>query len=111
MSSLDASFAELREHLRQSPALHPARSDPFFYFVHAPEEALTVKQKAPLWRAVLAQDGWEVAVVSFADLLWEVVDQSGRWEEWLELEPESDLRELNETMRAVLRRPKAAAAA
>ena len=57
MPSLDSTFEELRARLRQPEALNPAKSDPFFYFVHEPEETLAVKQKVPVWRAALEQDG------------------------------------------------------
>lgn len=103
MPSLDSTFEELRAHLRQPEALNPAKSDPFFYFVHEPEETLAVKQKVPVWRAALEQDGWNIAVVSFADLLWSVIDGSGRWEEWLQLEPDADPPEINEAVRSVVR--------
>ena len=44
MSSLDSTFEELRARLRSPDALNPAKSDPLFYFVHAPEETLEVKR-------------------------------------------------------------------
>ena len=63
MSSLDSTFNELRAQLKKPDALNPAKSDPLFYFVHAPEEALEVKKKLPLWTAMLREDGREVQVV------------------------------------------------
>lgn len=103
MSSLDETFELLRAHLRQPELLNPAQSDPLFYFVHEPSEALDLKQKIHVWSSVLANEGWTVEQVSFSKLLWEIVDHSGRWEEWLGLEQHADPDDLNEAIRDVLR--------
>jgi hypothetical protein len=87
MPSLDETFDALLEHLRHPDFLNPARSDPFFYFVHSPSETLQVKQKLPVWSSVLRNEGWVVDEVSLGKLVWNIVAQSGRWEEWLDLEP------------------------
>ena len=60
MPSLDETFDLLVEHLREPEKLNPARSDPFFYFVHAPEDTLTVKQKIAVWTSFLTNEGWTV---------------------------------------------------
>lgn len=103
MSSLDSTFEELRARLRSPDALNPAKSDPLFYFVHAPEETLEVKKKLPLWIAMLREDGRDVEVVSLSALFWQIVDDSGRWDDWLEIEPDCELGEINEAVRDVLR--------
>lgn len=103
MPSLDETFQELLTKLRQPDALNPAKSDPFFYFVHDPGETLVVKQKLPVWTAQLKNEGWTVERVSLADLLWKIVDDSGRWDEWLALESDADPAALNEAVRDVLR--------
>lgn len=103
MSSLDSTFDELRAQLKKPDALNPAKSDPLFYFVHAPEEALEVKKKLPLWTAMLREDGREVQVVSLSALFWQLIDDSGRWEDWLETEPDYEPGEINESVRDVLR--------
>lgn len=103
MPSLDETFQEFLAKLRQPDALNPAKSDPFFYFVHDPGETLIVKQKLPVWTAQLRNDGWAVDRVSLSDLLWKIVEDSGRWQEWIELESEADPGALNEAVRDVLR--------
>jgi hypothetical protein len=103
MYSLDATFDELRQRLQNPDTLHPAKSDPVFYFVHAPHQALELRTKLPLWVAMLRQDGKEVITISLADLVWELIDVSGRWNDWLEAEPEADLAQINEAVRDVLR--------
>lgn len=103
MPSLDSTFAELAAKLRDPEALNPAKSDPLFYFVHDPAETLEVKRKLPVWAAALAKDGWTVEQVSLSELLWQVVEASGRWEEWLAIEPDADATEINEAIRDVLR--------
>jgi hypothetical protein len=103
MPSLDEIFQELLAKLRQPDALNPAKSDPFFYFVHDPGETLAVKQKLPVWTAQLRNDGWTVERVSLSELLWKIIEDSGRWQEWIELESEADPSALNEAVRDVLR--------
>lgn len=103
MSSLDSTFAELRVQLLRPDILHPAKSDPLFYFVHDPGETLVLKLMIPVWTAALEQDGWVVEQVSVSEAMWAIIDKSGRWAEWLELEREAESGQLNEAIRDVLR--------
>ena len=89
--------------LQVPESLNAAKSDPVFYFVHAPDESLAVKQKVPIWVAKLRQDDWEVSIVSFATLVWSIIDRSNRWQEWLAAESDSDAGEINDSIRDVLR--------
>jgi len=41
--------------------------------------------------------------LSLSEVMWQLIDASGRWDDWLELEPEFDLKEINEAIRDVLR--------
>ncbi len=104
MSSLDSTFSELRRRLRHQDALDPARSDPFFYFVHHPQDTLEVKRKLPQWRALLEQDGWRPEVLSLGGLMRQAIEASGRWESWLEVEEEADLHEVVDAVKDSLRR-------
>jgi hypothetical protein len=101
--SLDETFRQLVDLIKQPEALNPAKSDPFFYFVHDPAETLLVKQKLGVWSAALKNEGWTVERISLAELLWQIVDESGRWEEWLEVQAESEPWEINDALRDVLR--------
>jgi len=103
MSSLDADFATLRRRLQEPASLAASRSDPFYYFVYPPEEALEVKRRLPLWSAQLRLDGMHVVRVSFSDLLWELIDATGRWDLWLEVEADADREAVNEAIRNALR--------
>jgi hypothetical protein len=103
MYSLDATFDELRQRLQNPDTLHPAKSDPVFYFVHAPHQDLELRTNLPILVEMLRQDGKEVITISLADLVWELIDVSGRWNDWLEAEPEADLAQINEAVRDVLR--------
>ena len=102
MPSLDDTFDTLTTLLRQPESLNPAKSDPFFYFVHDPAETLEVKQKLGVWVPALRNDGWTVEQVSLLKLVWQIVDASGRWDEWLALEPEADPEAMNEAIRDLL---------
>ncbi len=102
-ANLEEAFQELRARLGQSDALNPAHSDPIFYFVYQPAQLLEVKRRLPAWIAALKHDGLTIERVSLSDLVWDLVDQSGRWETWLQLESGADIQELNEAIRDVLR--------
>jgi hypothetical protein len=103
MPSLDESFDEVARRLGQPASLAAARSDPFYYFVYPPEDALEVKRKLPVWMARLRNDGVQVERVSFADLAWDLILAAGRWDTWLEAEAEADPEQVNEAVRDVLR--------
>lgn len=103
MSLLNSTFETLRKQLESPETLNPAKSDPVFYFVHAPNESLSVKQMIPLWIAKLRQDNWDVGVVSLASLVWNIIDNSNRWNDWLSAEPECEGSEINDAIRDVLR--------
>jgi hypothetical protein len=104
MSSLDKTFNDLLAKLHDPEALNPAKSDPIFYFAYPPERMLEVKKSLPRWSAKLREAGFEVKRVSFADILWRLVDESGRWDEWLVLEGDADPEQLNGSVRDVLRK-------
>ena len=98
MSSLDTSFLELRSKLGSpellTDRLNPTHADPLFHFVHRPEETGELMRALPRWRARLEDDGWRVHVESVAQLMWQVIDASGRWEDWLEVEPDNSKTEV-----------------
>lgn len=90
MSSLDSTFAELRRKLQSLDRVSPTHTDPFFHFVHSPEETAALVDRMRRWKASLESDGWKVRVVSLAEEMWRVIDASGRWEAWLEVEAEAE---------------------
>lgn len=103
MPSLDADFDLLTRRLAEPGSLAAARTDPFYYFVYPPADALEVKRRIPVWTARLHNTGMQVERVSFSDLVWELVEESGRWDAWLEVEGEADQVQVNEAIRNVLR--------
>ncbi|SEM84129.1 protein of unknown function [Stigmatella aurantiaca] len=90
MSSLDSTFAELRVKLQSIDRVSPTHIDPFFHFVHAPEETAALVDRIRRWKASLQSDGWKVRVVSLAEEMWRVIDESGRWEDWREVEADAE---------------------
>lgn len=100
---LSSNFDDLRKRLLSPAGLNPAQSDPIFYLVFSPKETLTVYHLLPGWIARLEADGWKVKTLPLGKLVWELVDQSGHWEEWLEAEGEADQEEINNSIRNVLR--------
>jgi len=102
MSLLDNTFAALLTKLREPDMLNPARSDPIFYFVYPVALMLELKQCLPRWTATLREAGFEVERISLSELLWRIIDESGRWEAWLEIEVGAEIKELNAAVRDVL---------
>ena len=103
MYSLDNAFKELLDKIRDPDALNPAKSDPVFYFAYPPELMLDLKKHLPRWTSKIREAGFGVRRVSLADILWDTVDKSGRWDIWLELEDDADADQINEAVRDVLR--------
>lgn len=86
MQSLDGNFSDLLDALKQPEMLSSAKSDPVFYFVYPPEQMLDIKRCYTRWMSRLKGAGFNPIRVSAIDLLWRIVDESGRWKEWLEHE-------------------------
>lgn len=103
MYSLDKAFNELLDKIRDPDALNPAKSDPIFYFAYPPELMLDLKKHLARWAARIRETGFEVRRISLADILWDTVDKSGRWDTWLDLEADADADQINEAVRDVLR--------
>lgn len=103
MYSLEDKFNELLDKIQDPEALNPAKSDPVIYFAYPPEMMLDLKKRLPRWMSKIRETGFEVRRVSFADLIWQTVNESGRWDAWLEAEAEAEAEEINEAVRDVLR--------
>ncbi len=103
MSSLETSFLELRSRLGSVDRLNPTHADPLYHFVHRPEETAELMRILPRWRARLEEDGWRPDIRSLAERMWQVIDASGRWETWLEEEPESSTSEIIGAVKDALR--------
>lgn len=104
MYSLDDTFNELLDKILDPDALNPAKSAPVFYFRYPPELMLAVKKHLPrLISRIQQETKVEVRRVSLADTIWNIVDRSGRWTDWLDLEKYADLDQINEAVRDVLR--------
>jgi len=101
-SVLERAFGELRQVLSQPANLNPAQSDPIFYFVYRPDHMLAVKRRLASWIGTLNTDGFEPVRISLGELVYELIDRSGRWETWLELEPNAEPGDLNKGIRDVL---------
>ncbi len=80
---LETDFEKLRGRLGDPDSLNPAHSDPIFYFVYPPGQILAVRKLLPGWIARLRnENGLTVETLSLSEVLWAVVDASGRWEAW-----------------------------
>lgn len=103
MYSLDDAFNELLDRLRDPDALNPAKSAPVFYFCYPPDHMLTIKKSLPRWMSRIREAGFEIRRISLADVIWDIVDKSSRWNVWLDLEADADPDQINEAVRDVLR--------
>lgn len=103
MQSLDTDFNALLDRLKDRDTLNPARSDPLFYFIYPPDRMLEVKKSLTRWISRIKGNDFEVARHSLNEMMWAVVDESGRWDTWLGLEAEAEQEDLNESVRDVLR--------
>jgi hypothetical protein len=103
MYSLDETFNELIDRIRDTDTLNPAKSAPVFYFRYPPEQMLDVKKHLPRLISRVREAGFEVHRISLAEIIWEIVEKSGRWNDWLGLEADADPDQINESVRDVLR--------
>ncbi len=105
---LEEAFNELSARLQTPDALNPMDGAPVFYLVYPPSQILTVRRLLPVWAARLQQEHHlRMRQVSLPEILWELVDESGRWETWLSLEADFEQEQVNESVSSVLRENKA----
>ncbi len=102
MPSLDETFGELVERLTGPGSLTATGADPFFYLVFDPTDTLEVRRLLPAWEGRLRNAGFEVERVSFADLIWQIIADSGHWDLWLAEEPSAEPEQVNDSVRDVL---------
>jgi hypothetical protein len=88
--SLDADLRRLAAAVVEAGGGRSISRDPVFYLVHDPERTADVHRRLPPWIANLHAQGVSARVVSFADLTWELIDQSNRCDAWIEAETSGD---------------------
>ncbi len=100
---LDENFNQLRQRLFDPDALSPLRGAPIFYFVYDQHQVLAVRRLMTGWIAQLHNEQkLKVKLVSMADILWNLIDKSGRWEAWLDAERNFDQSDINKSIMSVL---------
>ncbi len=80
---------------------------PYLLYVYEPEAELAVRKEMHDLVAYLKAHGSDLAAVSLADLFWEAVDESGFYEQMVEIEMENRgdpwaLGKVHETLREIL---------
>jgi len=100
---LDAGASELIEHLGHPAPLSATHSAPFYYWVHDPSRTLELQRRLPRFGARLEAAGWCPRIVSLSTLAWSVIDASGRFEDWLEVESRTSPDALRGSVKEVLR--------
>lgn len=102
MPSLDSSFNELRQRLRDSTSLRNTGGDPVYYLVFPPQEILHAKRRLKVWKSKLKLDDWDVEVLSLAKVIGDFFAKHPFRQFWLDGEQDFELTEINETLRAAL---------
>jgi len=64
---------------------------------------LDLKKRLSRWISKIREAGFDVRRVSLSEIFWSVVENSGRWDLWLEQEADADADQINEAVRDVLR--------
>jgi hypothetical protein len=109
--SLERTFQELRGLLgNESGISAPTHTDPFFTFIHETHETLELHRCLRRWGPILERDGLQVEIHSLRKLVWDAVEASDRWDDWLEAEEPGHYAAANTSMRDVLIRDKSASA-
>ena len=100
MQSLQQSFDELRQRLRDKQRLNHVSDDPVYYVVFAPEDMLAVKRLMKPWSAKLKLEGWTVETFSMAEAVHDIVQKHGLRDIWLTSEADTplDFGPVNETL-------------
>ena len=91
MPSLQQSFDELRQRLKQRRRLNQVSDDPLYYLVFRPEEMLDVKRSMKQWTAKLQLEGWHVHTFSMAEAIHEILAANDLRDLWIESESEAPL--------------------
>ena len=100
---LDLSFEQLRKRLLDPNILSPVHGASVFYFVYDPGMILSVRRLMPGWVSRLKNEqGIDVELISLAEILWKLIDESGRWNEWIELEKDFTPQQINAAISSVL---------
>lgn len=102
MLSLENSFKELQQRLRDSWSFRNTGGDPVYYLVFSPHDMLRVKRRLKAWNAQLKLDDWDVRILSLAQVIGDFFAKHPLRQFWLAGEQEYELAEVNETLRAAL---------
>ena len=91
MQSLQQSFDELRQRLRDKRRMDHVSDDPVYFVVFDPEDMLMVKRQMKPWTAKLKHDGWAVETFSMADAVHDIVQNHELRKIWMSSEADDPL--------------------
>ena len=100
MQSLQQSFDELRQQLKQGRGINHTSDDPVYYLVFRPEKMQLIKQIFNQWKARLELEEWSVHTFSMADAVKEILTNDSMREVWLESEAYApfEFQDINSTL-------------
>lgn len=102
---LDRTFDELLRELAHEDRFKTTHADPFYAFVHPPAQTIALHGRLRRWGTVLEAKGFAVETHSLGALAWNLIETSGRWDDWLEIEEPGKYLETRGSLRDVLQRP------
>lgn len=91
MPSLQSDFDELMTRVQHGREFASPSFDPVYYLVFHPRHILDVKRKMPAWTARLKNEGWEVHVISLAELIRGIFSTSKLRNRWLDADRKDPL--------------------
>ncbi len=104
MPSLEESFEELKCQIKYARRLSNTGDDPIYYLIFQPGEMIKVKQQMKVWTARLKKEGWDVHILSLAEVVNVFLKNAPLRDVWLEAEKENplDFESINTTLREAL---------
>ena len=91
MSSLKADFNELVERIRHGRDFSQSSFEPIYYLVFPPSQILEVKRQTRSWIAKLQLEGWDVATLSLAEEIADIVSSAPLRNIWLDADRKAPL--------------------
>ena len=104
MQSLQTSFDELRQRLRQGRRLSNTGDDPVYYVIFHPSDMLEAKKCIKSWKAKLKLEGWTLQEFSMADAVQGILSAHPLRNIWMEQEAADPMawEDVNKTFSDVL---------
>ena len=104
MPLLEESFEDLKQQIKHARRLSNTGDDPVYYLIFQPAQIMAVKRQIKVWTARLKKEGWNVHILSLAEVVNAFLKNAPLRDVWLESEKENplDFESINTTLREAL---------